>query len=164
MERTCGECVVCCVYPSIDQDGVTKQALTPCHKLIGGDKLMPPIVMEPGPKKDMPLFESKHYRLPGLNCSIYKTRPGCCSDYRCAWLNGYGDENDRPDKVGVVMDTISPAGVIENALIAKPLWFGAEDEKPALDAMMRMSHSAGVPVLVLQFTEFKLLRVIGKGV
>ena len=162
--RTCGECVVCCVYPSINEDGLRKEALAPCPNLWGGFKLTPPIMTADDKYPGMPLFTSEHYALPvNENCEIYNTRPECCSEYRCAWLEGYGSLNQRPDKVGVVFDKISPAGEIGNAIIAKPLWFGAEDEEKGLEVINQMSREMKVPVLVLQFTEFKLLRVVGRG-
>lgn len=165
IERTCGECVVCCVYPSVDQDGVKKEPLYPCSKLMNYESLIPPVVVEKGNKKDMPLFESKHYNLPGnKNCIIYDEKPECCSNYRCAWLNGYGDVNDRPDKCGILFDTISTSGTIENTIIAKPLWFSSDEEEKGIRAIENISRTMGIPVLVVQFSEFKLLRVVGKGI
>ncbi len=165
MKRYCGNCVACCVYPNVDQEGVKKEALYPCSKLIDSESLVPPVVIEEGKTKDMPLFESKHYCLPGnKNCTIYKRRPRCCFNYRCVWLEGHGEENDRPDKCGILFDTISRTGYIENSIIAKPLWFGADEEKVGIKAIENISRSMKVPVLVVQFTEFRLLRVVGRGI
>ncbi len=163
--RTCGNCVACCVYPLVNQEGVKKEALTPCTKLVDWESLIPPTVTTPGKLKDMPLFESEHYRLDGRkNCTIYKDRPGCCSNYYCAWVKGYGAENDRPDKSGILFDTISTSGHIENSIIAKPLWLGADEEDVGIEAINHMSKDLDVPVLVVQFSEFRLLRVVGRGV
>jgi len=37
-------------------------------------------------------------------CTIYETRPIACKKFACIWLNGKGEENDRPDLLGVMMD------------------------------------------------------------
>ena len=42
----------------------------------------------------------------GRGCEIYEARPASCQSYRCNWLNGEGERNDRPDKAGFVMDYI----------------------------------------------------------
>lgn len=64
------------------------------------------------------------------------------------------------------MDDISNipnTGIIGNALLAKPLWFGAEEEQAGGTAIKNISRSIGKPILVYQFSEFKLLRVVGRG-
>ena len=35
-------------------------------------------------------------------CSIYDDRPACCRDYVCLWREGHFDEDDRPDKSGII--------------------------------------------------------------
>lgn len=37
-------------------------------------------------------------------CKIYDQRPGECRQYRCMWLMGWGDEDQRPDICGYIMD------------------------------------------------------------
>ncbi len=37
-------------------------------------------------------------------CAAYETRPDDCRIYACAWLSGWGEEDDRPDKLGIVFD------------------------------------------------------------
>jgi len=37
-------------------------------------------------------------------CGIYADRPECCVAYRCLWLQGELGEDDRPNKVGVIVD------------------------------------------------------------
>lgn len=72
--RSCGECALCCTVLRVDE--LAKPARTPCPKL----------------------------RTEGAGCSIYSTRPRICRSYKCAWLLGsFGDE-DRPDRLGAVMD------------------------------------------------------------
>ena len=41
---------------------------------------------------------------PCNGCSIYETRPKACREFACLWLNGKGEENDRPDILGIMMD------------------------------------------------------------
>jgi len=149
----------------VDEGDVKHEALSPCQNLVNYKKLVPKVVEEQGRFHGMPILSTRNYRIAGgTSCLIYENRPSCCSAYRCAWINGEGDEEDRPDKCGVVVDEISRTGPIRNALIAKPLWFGAEDEEAGGRAMERISRSSGVPLLVLQFTEFRLLRIVGRGV
>lgn len=40
-------------------------------------------------------------------CGNYVHRPGSCRDYQCLWLQGFLDENDRPDKLGVIFTVTS---------------------------------------------------------
>jgi hypothetical protein len=42
-------------------------------------------------------------------CSIHATRPGICRAYRCLWLQGGLEEEDRPDRLGAVLD-VMPLG------------------------------------------------------
>lgn len=125
-----------------------------------------PKEQEVGAKQGMPLFQSKHLRGPGDNdnCTIKSTQPSVCTGYKCAWLQGHGEPDDRPDRSGVLVDDVNQTGNIGNALIAKPLWFGADDEPDGVRAIRNISRSAECPIMVLQFTEFKLLRVVGRGV
>ena len=72
--RECGECALCCTVLRVDE--LEKPARVACDKL----------------------------RRDGPGCSIYETRPRICRSYKCAWLQGsFGDE-DRPDRLGAVMD------------------------------------------------------------
>ena len=40
----------------------------------------------------------------GKGCGVYSSRPQECKDYICAWRAGYFNENERPDKVHVIVD------------------------------------------------------------
>lgn len=72
--RTCGDCALCCTVLRVDE--LKKPARVACTEL----------------------------RDDGPGCSIYPTRPRICRDYKCAWLLGsFGDE-DRPDRLGAVLD------------------------------------------------------------
>jgi hypothetical protein len=46
----------------------------------------------------------------GGGCGIHSTRPSICQGYECLWLRGRLREEDRPDRLGAVVDLV-PAGV-----------------------------------------------------
>jgi len=72
-------CARCCIDLTIDQPDIKKPAGVPCPKLV----------------------DDGHG---GHLCSIYdKGRPRVCRDYRCGWVKGVLDEEDRPDKSGVIV-------------------------------------------------------------
>jgi hypothetical protein len=71
--RTCGDCTLCCNVFEISEF----------------------------PEKN-PGEWCKHCQ-PGQGCGIYAERPLSCSGFRCMWLIGVGQEDDRPDKLGMVL-------------------------------------------------------------
>jgi hypothetical protein len=73
-ERTCGECFRCCVAFGIPE--LQKYQDQSCRHLDGKN--------------------------PTARCSIYGDRPVCCRDYLCLWREGHFDEDDRPDKSGII--------------------------------------------------------------
>ena len=40
-------------------------------------------------------------------CTIYQRRPHICRAYRCLWLQGKLDFEDRPDRLGAVLDIVA---------------------------------------------------------
>jgi Fe-S-cluster containining protein len=113
----------------------------------------------------MPLLTTDNYSLDTCNnCTVYKTRPAACQGYNCAWVLGAGEEEDRPDKSGIMFDNIAPSKLIEGGLLAKPLWLHAEREEAGSNAIENVSRSTNAPVLVLEFTEKRLLKIVGRGV
>jgi len=78
--RKCGDCTVCCTMTSIGD------------RLINGTRL----IKEGG--KDCPLLNNTC-----TGCSVYEIRPKTCRDFNCSWLQGYGDEKDRPNKNGILV-------------------------------------------------------------
>ena len=138
-KRSCGECVACCVYLKISE--LNKPGLTPCQHL-----------------KEL---TGEHTCSTEGGCSVYEDKPTVCRDYRCLWLNGHGAEEDRPDKSGLLMDTIHQVG---NAIECKPIWEGADKQTAGLKAIYRMSQSTGKPVLVTTYRETRLSYVVGQGV
>ena len=73
-ERTCGECYRCCVAFGIPE--LNKYQDQTCRHL--------------------------HGRNPTARGSIYGDRPACCKSYQCLWREGFFNDEDRPDKSGVI--------------------------------------------------------------
>ena len=76
-QRECGGCALCCTVLRVDE--LAKLGGTPCPML----------------------------RPEGDGCGIHATRPGICRAYRCLWLRGGLDQEDRPDRLGAVLDVTS---------------------------------------------------------
>ena len=131
--RDCGDCTVCCEYMPIKV--LAKSAFTPCANLVS------------------PLKECE-------NCTIYAERPKVCREYSCMWVVGHGDDEDRPDRCDVLVDSMIPAA---NALRGVPLSKDAQDTDRGSAALKRISRSADTPVLVPEFGETRLLCVVGRG-
>ncbi len=71
--RSCGDCTVCCTWPTIDKPEIQKLSGATC----------------------------KHCTTQG--CGVYETRYPICRDYYCAWrAMEMFDESWRPDKSGVL--------------------------------------------------------------
>jgi hypothetical protein len=73
-ERICGECYRCCVAFGIRE--LKKHQDQACRHLDG--------------------------RNPTARCAIYADRPKACREYFCLWREGLFDDEDRPDKSGVI--------------------------------------------------------------
>ena len=97
-------------------------------------------------------------RLCPTGCSRYDDRPSECRAYRCAWLNGVGDDDMRPDLLGVVIDARS-AGKHRIAS-AMEVWAGASKE-PRARAAIDAIASGGAAVLV-QSPRAGRLEVVGR--
>lgn len=142
-KRECGDCIVCCVYPRIPQ--LEKPPMTHCENLNLPGPVEPNMAYYTGSSEEG-------------NCKIYKNRPPVCQAYKCAWLKGYGGEEDRPDKCLMLFDNMYE---IENAVKAKPLKDGQELTEEGKAVIFRMSHSMQKPVIVLNFYERKIQSVAG---
>ena len=132
-DRQCGDCTACCEYFPIKELG--KAATVPCEKLAN-------------PKGSC------------NNCTIYNDRPKVCKEYACMWVAGYGAEEDRPDRCGILIDSMLP---FPGALRGVPLARGNQDKPGAVSAIKRISKEADRPVMVCSYRETKLLRVVGRG-
>ena len=76
--RACGGCRACCKLPDIPE--LNKPLNTWC--------------------------EHVDFDQPEGGCSIHARRPATCRGFECAWLSGLGDEEDRPDRLGVMYQPI----------------------------------------------------------
>ncbi len=116
--RACGGCTLCCTVLRVDELG--KLGGEPCRhlaRLAGGT--------------------------PG--CGIHAERPRICRRYRCLWLQGGLEEDDRPDRLGAVLDLLTEAGTTHLAVReAEP---GALERSPRLRAVVER-YRAFLPVRV----------------
>ncbi len=80
-ERACGECTACCTVYYIDGLWPESPRWEPC----------------PHARVDQ-----------GGGCGIYPRRPHSCRSFRCMWLDGWGEDADRPDRLGLVLDFDPP--------------------------------------------------------
>ncbi|MFZ2621328.1 MAG: hypothetical protein WAX85_02110 [Minisyncoccia bacterium] len=46
----------------------------------------------------------------GQGCKIYKKRPQECKDFKCDWLLGFFTEEQRPDKIKIVVGDLTAPG------------------------------------------------------
>lgn len=87
-------------------------------------------------------------------CAIYARRPGECAEYSCLWLSdGVGEEDDRPDALGVILD--HPTLVREHphyreipVVCAKEVWAGAFSAPRAAQVIGRLAAA-----LVVRLTD-----------
>ncbi len=54
----------------------------------------------------------------GIGCRIYPERPDSCKEFRCQWLMGLGREDERPDRIKVILDFVDfedglPGGLLQ---------------------------------------------------
>ncbi len=40
-------------------------------------------------------------------CRAYEVRPRSCRAFSCEWLKGYGTDEDRPDRTGIVLESVT---------------------------------------------------------
>jgi hypothetical protein len=142
--RTCGDCVACCIYLQIDDPVLKKKGMKHC----------------PFVETDEPEVPGQSVCFTGKGCKIQNAKPETCVGFQCEWLKGNGDEEDRPDLCGILVDRSKG---IENAIECKPLWPGAYDEPAGAGAIERISRSVGEPALVISFYERFLVRVVGRA-
>ena len=66
-------------------------------------------------------------------CSIHATRPPVCRGYRCLWLQGGLEDDERPDRTGGIVDLESTGIGVQ--LSIREVRRGAFDESPALQSI-----------------------------
>ena len=88
----------------------------------------------------------KHQR-EGGGCRVHRTRPRICRAYTCLWLSGGLDEDDRPDRLGAVIDILVTGA--ETRLSIQAARPGAFDESPRLQEIAQ-AHRESMPVRVVE--------------
>ena len=112
-ERACGACSLCCTVLRVDE--LAKPGGTPCPKL----------------RPDDP------------RCGVHASRPSICRRYRCLWLQGGLEEEDRPDRLGAVLDLLTEAG--QTYLAVREARPGAFEGSPRLGEVVAR-YRAFLPV------------------
>lgn len=65
------------------------------------------------------------------SCRVYENRPESCANYRCAWLDGWGDWQDRPDRLGVIFSLMFSEELGGTYMLAHELWTDALESESA---------------------------------
>ena len=107
-ERSCSGCDLCCTVLRVDE--LHKLGGVPCVHLRSG--AVGAVVGE------------------SWGCAIHQRRPAICRDYRCLWLRGGLGADDRPDRLGAVLDVVPEAGAPYLAI--RELAAGVFDASPRL--------------------------------
>lgn len=101
--RSCGECSACCTVLGV-------------------------VDLEP-PKPDYTRCVDCR---PSGGCARYDTRPPTCAGYVCGWLHGWGADEDRPDKLGLILEPWNkPADGGGPGVIAREVRPGAFETRAA---------------------------------
>lgn len=75
-------------------------------------------------------------------CRIYGNHPPACKEYRCSWLKGHiGGPNDRPDKLGLVIDQYDFQGVKNFCYVAMETFPGAARQKRTRKFLRQLSET-----------------------
>ncbi len=133
MGRSCGDCRVCCKLPDIPELNKPRDSWCPS------------------------ISKSKAKGCGG--CGRYETRPQVCRDFSCGWLSGLGEEQDRPDKLGVLWQPLElpdgrpGLGVVE----ARP---GALNE-PRAQAWLEHFNRAKPGQVVVRKHEHPVFQMVG---
>jgi Fe-S-cluster containining protein len=83
-------------------------------------------------------------------CTIYARRPHICRAYRCLWLQGKLDLEDRPDRLGAVLDLAHEGA--STLLAVREAIPGASDANPRLAAIVARWREA-MPVRITRVAD-----------
>ena len=86
----------------------------------------------------------RHLRA-GAGCGIHAERPGICRAYECLWLGGGLEEEDRPDRLGAVLDVVAVGET--HRLEIREAERGAFGRSPRLRAIAER-YRASMPVRI----------------
>jgi hypothetical protein len=113
--RECGECSLCCTVLRVDA----------LRKLGGVDCI--------------------HQDVAGPGCAIHEERPSICRRYACLWRRGSLGIDDRPDRLGAVLDLIAHGETIRLEIHESVP--GLYDRSPRLQAIAA-EHRGTMPVRI----------------
>ncbi|MCX6786785.1 MAG: hypothetical protein NTU85_03160 [Candidatus Kaiserbacteria bacterium] len=110
---------------------------------------------------DKPLGKWCQYCSIGRGCLMYAEKPASCTEFRCEWLKGFGEEKHRPDRTKIILDYTKlvkgglPGGILQvwevsegslgNAHVKKTTLFALENEIWVAHFPLRGSRSIFVP-------------------
>ena len=84
-------------------------------------------------------------------CTIYEDRPDGCKTYRCAWLDGQLNDDERPDLVGLIVDSGLTRAFLpiwgDNAVNVREVFPGAAKGSELVDRLVE----EGRPVFVKSY-------------
>jgi len=80
------------------------------------------------------------HQLPAGGCAVHPRRPGVCRAYRCAWLGGAFEQDDRPDRLGAVLDLLPRGPAIH--LVVRLADADALARSPRLRAIVQETRAA----------------------
>jgi hypothetical protein len=96
-------------------------------------------------------------------CGCYAVRPVSCARYTCGWIDGLGEDLDRPDLSGVLMNAQGGRGwkdFLDQAcgssgkhltlMMFREVWYGASEESERARSLIALIVATGVPVGVLR--------------
>lgn len=122
--RTCGECQVCCVVSEIhsDIDGVVVDTM-------GGSTCA-------------------HQCASGCDLHGQPTMPRACDSFGCAWYRGLGGDEDRPDRVGLMLSVSRTSrGQVGVGLEFRPGALLGEGRATAVEFV----RTTGMPLVVVEY-------------
>jgi len=121
--RQCGNCAVCCEVAAVPD--LEKPALTRCQYQIDSDEGSCGIVGDP-------------------------KRPMLCKVYTCAWLDGIGSDDDRPNEIGAMFSVNqTEQGIIGYAVETEPDAILTKARGMAVDYARRFK----IPLIVVETTQ-----------
>lgn len=108
--RECGNCSLCCTLLRVDE-----------LKKLGGRSCV-------------------HQDIENKGCSIHPIRPLICRAYRCLWLSGGLSQQDRPDRLGAVLDVVAQGPVVRLEIRqSRPTIFDESDRLQSIAEKYRTS-------------------------
>ncbi len=134
--RSCGECSLCCTILRVDE--LAKRAGEDCvhQRRSDPDAAAAGVVAGVAAGAAATPAPAAGAAAPAAalgGCSIYETRPPICRGYRCLWLQGGLEDDERPDRMGGIVD-LETTGV-GLRLAIREARRGAFDASPTLQAI-----------------------------